>query len=224
ISAPPLSGTLLDERNGAIAGYVRVQSLGTVGYVRDLVTATRAADAGLPLMLAAAAALRAAGVREWHLDARPESYSITVYELLGMQPAHRSTALRFPWTNLPELPGEPAIASAVSLEDDDDIERSLGMLAGQLEMVRKRPRLVLRQLRGDDCAAVGFAALEPAGARIFRVARPTLAAPLLAALRPHARDPELSLVLDNQDALVALLVQHGARIALRLLHYSGALP
>ena len=224
IAAPPLRGTLLDERDGAIAGYVRVQTLGAVGYVRDLVTAARVTDGGLPLMLAAAAALRAAGVREWHLDARPESTSIRVYERLGMQPAHRSTALRFAWSNLPDLPGEHAIASAVSLEDDDDVERSLGLLGGQLAMVRKRPQLVLRQLRDESCAAVGFAALEPSGARIFRVARPALAAPLLAALRPHARDPELSLVLDDQDALVALLVDHGARIVLRLLHYSGALP
>jgi hypothetical protein len=224
IAAPPLRGTLLDERDGAIAGYVSVHKLGAVGYVRDLVTAPRIADAGLPLMLAAAAALRAAGVREWHLDARPESRSIGVYERLGMQPAHRSAALRFAWENLPDLPGEPAIASPVSIEDDDDIERALGLLGGQLAMVRKRPRLVLRQLRDDSCAAVGFAALEPAGARIFRVARPALAAPLLAALRPHARDPELSLVLDDQDVLAALLVDHGARIVMRLLHYSGALP
>ncbi len=224
IAAPPLAGTLLDDRDGAIAGYVSVQRLGTIGYVRDLVTAPRVADAGLPLMLAAAAALRTAGVREWHLDARPESSSITVYERLGMQPAHRSTALRFAWAGLPDLPGEPAIASAVSVEDDDDIERALGLLGGQLAMVRKRPRVVLRQLRDESCAAVGFAALEPAGARLFRVARPTLAAPLLAALRPHARDPQLSIVLDDQDALAALLVDHGARIAVRLLHYSGALP
>lgn len=222
IVAPPLRGTLLDERDGEIAGYVRVQKLGAVGYVRDLVTTPP--DAGLPLMLAAATALRTAGVREWHLDARPESRSIGVYERLGMQPAHRSTALRFPWSHLPELPGEPATASAVSLEDDDDVERALGLLGGQLAMVRKRPQLVLRQLRDDSCAAVGFAALDPAGARIFRVARPALAAPLLAALRPHTRGPELSLVLDDQDALTTLLVDHGAQVVLRLLHYSGALP
>ncbi len=224
IAAPPLRGTLLDEREGEIAGYVRVQTLGAVGYVRDLVTAQRSADAGLLLMLAAAHALREAGVREWHLDARPESRSIGIYERLGMHPAHRSTALRFAWARLPDLPGEAATASAVSLEDDDDVERALGMLGGQLAMVRKRPQLVLRQLRDDDCAAVGFAALDPAGARIFRVARPSLAAPLLAALRPHARAPELALVLDDQDALTALLVDHGAQVVLRLLHYSGALP
>ncbi|MBL0212298.1 MAG: hypothetical protein IPQ07_00165 [Myxococcales bacterium] len=224
IAAPPLRGTLIAERDGTVAGYVRIQPLGAIGYVRDLVTAPRADDTNLPLMLAAAAALRSAGVREWHLDAPPESAAIGVYEQLGMQPAHRSTALRFPWARLPELPGDHATPLSVSVEDDDDLERSLGMLGGQLAMVRRRPHLVLRQLRDETCAAVGFAALDPAGARLFRVARPRFAAPLLAALRPFAHHPDLALVLDDQDALVALLTAHGAKVMLRLLHYSGPLP
>lgn len=223
IDAPPLRGTLIDERDGAVAGYIRFQTLGAVGYVRDLVTARRTTDAGLSLMLAVAAALRAAGVREWHLDARPESHAISVYEQLGMRPAHRSTALRFPWARLPDLPGEPATALAVSADDDDDVERGLNLLSGQLAMVRQRPRTVLRQLRDDACAPVGIASLDPTGARVFAVARPTLAAPLLAALRPHSLSAEVSLVLDD-DALVAFLTTYGAQVILRLLHFSGPVP
>ena len=223
IAAPPLRGTLIDERDGTVAGYVRFQTLGQVGYVRDLVTAPRASDAGLALMLAAAAALRAAGVREWHLDARPESHTISVYEELGMRPAHRSTALRFSWARLPDLPGEPATALSVSAADDDDIERGLCLLSGQIAMARQRPRTVLRQLRDEHCAPVGVAALDPSGARIFAVARPTLAAPLLAALRPHSLTTEVALVLDD-DMLVAFLTAYGAQVVLRLLHFSGPLP
>jgi hypothetical protein len=223
VTAPPLRGTLIDDRDGDVAGYVRFSALGSVGYVRELVTAPRTTDASLPLMLAAANALRSAGVREWHLDVRPESPSIDIYEQLGMQPAHRSTALRFPWARLPELPGEPATALPVASDDEDDIERDLGLLGGQLAMARRRPRLVLRQLRDEACAPVGIAALDPDGARIFRVARPTLAAPLLAALRPHAIHSDLSVVLEDDD-LVNLLASHGARVILRLLHYSGLVP
>ena len=223
VAAPPLRGTLIDERDGDVAGFVRFQSLGAVGYVRQLVTAPRTTDASLPLMLAAANALRAAGVREWHLDVRPESPAITIYEQLGMRPAHRSTALRFPWARLPDLPGEPATALAVASDEDEDVERALDLLGGQLAMARRRPRLVLRQLRDEACAAVGIAALDPEGARIFRVVRPTLAAPLLAALRPHAIHTDLSLVLEDDD-LVNLLASHGARVILRLLHYSGLVP
>lgn len=224
IAAPPLRGTLIAERDGAVAGYVRVQPLGAIGYVRDLVTAPRADDASLPLMLAAATALRSAGVREWHLDVRPESDAIGVYEMLGMHPAHRSTGLRFPWANLPDLPGEAVDALAVSAEDDDDIERELDMLGGQIAMARRRPHLVMRQLRDEACAPVGFAMLDTAGARIFRVGRPTLASPLLASLRPYARHPDLALVADDQDALAAHLINHGAKVVLQLLHYSGPLP
>lgn len=223
IAAPPLRGTLIDERDGTVAGYIRFQTLGAVGYVRDLVTAPRSADAGLSLMLAAAAALRAAGVREWHLDARPESHAISIYEQLGMRPAHRSTALRFPWARLPDLPGEAVTALSVSAADDEDLERELGLLSGQLAMVRQRPRTILRQLRDDACAPVGVAALDPSGARIFAVARPSLAAPLLAALRPHSLSPDVAVVLDDDD-LVAFLAAHGAQVILRLLHYSGPLP
>ncbi len=220
ITAPPLHGTLIAESGGTVTGYVRIQPLGHVGYIRDLVTV----DAHLPLMLAAAAALRQAGVREWHLDVRPQSAAIGIYEQLGMQPAHRSTALRFPWARLADLPGESALALPVSVEDADDIERGLDMLGGQVAMVRRWPNLVLRQLRDDSCAAVGFAALDPAGARMFRVARPSLAAPLLAALRPFARHPDLAIVLDDQDALAALLEMYGAHVVLELLHFSGPLP
>ena len=224
IAAPPLPGTLIAERDGTVDGYVRFQTLGAVGYVRDLVTAPSATGTSLPLMLAAAAALRAAGVREWHVDTRPDAATIDICEQLGMQPAHRSTALRFPWTHLPELPGEAATAHPVSVDDDDDVERAVGLLGGQIAMARRRPRVVLRQLRDADCAAVGFAALDPAGARSFRVARPALARPLLLALRPHSADRELALVVDDHDAVGELLLAHGAQIKLQLLHYSGPLP
>jgi len=226
LATPALpAGTLIAEHDGAITGYVQFHTLGRVGYVRHLaVRPPRTEDTGLPLMCAAAAALRAAGVREWQLTVEPDAITIRVYEQLGMQPEHRSTALRFPWTSLPALPTEPVAALAVSAEEDDDLERALGLLGGQIAMARRRTALVLRQLRDDTCAAVGFAALDPAGARIFKVARPTLAGPLLASLRPHAGHADLALVVDDHGAVTDLLVAHGAEIKLQLLHYRGALP
>jgi hypothetical protein len=223
LAAPPLRGTLIDERDGAVAGYVRVQRLGAIGYVRDLVTSPRSADGGLGLMLAAASSLRACGVNEWHLDVRPESSTTSVYEQLGMHPEFRSTAMRFPWACLPDLPGEPATALPIASEEDDDIERALGLLSGQLAMMRQRPQIVMRQLRDDACAPVGVGVLDVEGARVFRVIRPTLAAPLLAALRPHALHADLALVLED-DPLTTLLSAHGGRIVMRLLHYSGLVP
>jgi N-acetylglutamate synthase-like GNAT family acetyltransferase len=224
-----LPGTLIDERDGHVDGYVQFHTLGKVGYVRQLVVAPplRGKRRGAELMLHAAAALRAAGVREWHVHVKTENVpAIRIYEQLGLRAEHRSTALRFPWSRHPELPCAPAAALPVHPNEDDDIERSLGMIGGQIAMARRRPIDVLRQLRAEDCAAVGFASLDPgvAGARIFRVATPAFAGTLLAALRPHVIQDDVALVIDDDDPLTDLLVTHGAMVKLRLLHYSGTLP
>ncbi|HVK89095.1 MAG TPA: GNAT family N-acetyltransferase [Kofleriaceae bacterium] len=224
-------GTLIAERDGHIDGYVHFHTLGQVGYVRNLVVRDDARDTGFgtDLMLAAASALRRAGVGEWHLNVRDgNSPALHLYEKLGLRPEHRSTALRFPWSRASELPAVAAVALPVDPREDEDIERELHMLAGQIAMARLAPRVVLCQLRDATCAPVGFAAFDPMfpGARTFRVAIPAFAAPLLAALRPHARseDRDLALVIDDHDALVELLVAHGATVKLRLVHYAGPLP
>ena len=216
---------LVAERDGAVRGYVQFHTLGEVGYVRHLAISPPArAWVGLELMLGAAAALRRAGVREWHLDARPDAHATQVCEELGMSVEHRSTALRFPWARLPELPAEPARAIPVAAAEDDDVERALGLLGGQIAMARARAPVALHQLRDASCAAVGFAALDAAGVRLFRVARPALAAALLASLRTHASGSHVALVIDDHPALAALLLAHGAELRLELVHYAGPLP
>ena len=209
-----LSNTLVAERDGRVDGYVQFHALGAIGYVRDLVVAepARASD----LMLAAAAALRDAGVREWHLNARlGDEPAPELYERLGMRAEHHSIALRLPWARLDELPRRPATALPVSAEEeeDDDLERALGMITGQIAMARRRATQVLVQLRGEDCEPLGFAAFDPRfpGARIFRVAHPAYAGPLLDALRRHAHHDEIALVVDDDEALAELLVACGAR-------------
>lgn len=223
-----LPGALVADHDGRIDGYVQFQTIGRIGYVRDLVVATPERGHGLrtALMHAAASGLRAAGVIEWHLNVNTENVAaISVYERLGMAIEHRSTALRFAWHRLIDLPGEAATTLPVAEEDDDDVERSLGLLVGQIAMARRHSSHVLTQLRDEDLEACGFAAFDPAvpGARIFRVARPSLAAALLGALRPHARHDDVALVIDDDDATTDLLIAGGARVTLRLLHYRGSL-
>lgn len=64
------------------------------------------------------------------------------------------------------------------------------------------------------------------GAFPFRVAAPTLARPLLEALRPHARPgvDAVGLVVEDDDALAALLVAAGATVRARMVQYEGPLP
>lgn len=221
--------TFVEEGDGRVDGYVQVHTLGTIGYVRQLVVSenARGRGKGAGLMLHAAASLRAAGVAEWHLNVKTgNAPAIRLYEQLGLRAEHRSTALRMPWSALFGLPWETATALPVAAEEDDDLERSLGLLGGQIAMARRRTSHVLRQLRTPDCAPVGFASFDPdfPGARIFRVARPGFAGTLLRALRPHARHDDLALVIDDDDAVTELLVTHGAIVKLRLLHYAGPLP
>jgi ribosomal protein S18 acetylase RimI-like enzyme len=224
-------GTLVAEHDARIDGYVHFHTLGHIGYVRNLVVADTARGVGLgtELMLAAADVLRASRIGEWHLNVRDGNEpAIHLYEKLGLRPEHQSTALRFAWARVGELPAEAAEALPVDPREDDDLERELGMLGGQIAMARLHAGNVLCQLRDEHCAPVGFAAFDATfpGARLFRVARPALAAPLLVALEPHALrgDRDLALVVEDAPELVDVLVAHGARVKLHLTHYSGPLP
>jgi len=222
-----LTGTLVAAHDDRVDGYVHVHTLGTVGYIRQLVVREPVRGHGAELMLHAAAALKRAGIREWHLNVKQDNATaIALYERLGLRAEHRSTALVFPWARLGELPCEEAVALPVAAEEDNEIERELGMLGGQIAMARRRDGTVLCQLRSADFAPVGFAALDPgfAGARTFRVARPELVKTLLQALRHHARNEDLSIVIDDHPAVVDLLVMHGAIVKLQLVHYAGQLP
>ena len=228
-SADLVPTTLVSEQDGLVDGYVSFQAIGRIGYVRNLVVAPHARGRGLgaALMQTAASSLRARGVTAWHLNVKTENAAAKrLYEGLGMTVEQRSTALRLAWNRARDLPGEPATVMPVTAAEDHDVERSLGLVTGQIAMARRRAAHVLTQLRDDELEAVGFAAFDPAfpGARIFRVSRPSLAATLLAALRPHARHEEVVLVIDDDAPTTQLLIANGANVRLELLHYSGRLP
>jgi hypothetical protein len=90
---------------------------------------------------------------------------------------------------------------------------------------RVRSRLVDPSAPAD--AGVGFAAYDPhfPGAFPFRVARATLAAPLLAAIRPYERPGAQYMQLVSEDeGLTAVLRAAGAIVRLTALHMAGALP
>lgn len=222
------------EREGAVLGYVTYDKLAANGYVRNLVVAPEARGGGVgeALMMAAAEELRALGVAaEWHLNVKADNApAIRLYERLGMRMLHRSVAVRFAWADVARLPTEPGVVIAypVLAADVAKIEAALGILGGRLEMTRSRGRGITLQLLDKHLAPVGVACFDPAfpGAFPFCVARPTLAAPLLGALAPHARqgDPALQLVIEHDDALADALLAAGGEERMRLLHLAGPLP
>lgn len=217
--------TLVSERAGRIEGYVTFIALSQAGHVRNLVVAPAARNSGVgrALMNAAADALRSRGIREWYLNVKVDNtHAIQLYEDLGMQVEHRSTVLRVPIARLCELPSHAATVLPVDPTEDDDIERALGLLAGRIAMMRK-PGRVLLQLRDTTCAPVGFAAFDPASPGAFRVAHPTLAGTLLAAIAPHSTEPVVRIVIEDDDRTTDLLLEIGAEVTLQLLHYRGTL-
>lgn len=219
-------GVLVADRGGDVAGYIDFYALSTAGHVRNVVVAPAARNAGIgaELMRAAADRLRADGISEWHLNVRRDNAAaIRLYEKLGMEIEHRSTVFRIPWAIADALPRQAAVASEVSPEDDEDVERALGLLSGRVAM-RRRGNSILIQLRDEQCAAVGFAALDPErGVSPFRVARPAYIATLLDAIRRHVTTPHVEIVLEDCPECTTLLAGAGAEVQLELLHYRGSL-
>lgn len=110
------------------------------------------------------------------------------------------------------------------------MEDAFGLPRGTLSGSRQYPgRVVLRLV---DVAApgeprVGVASFDPhfPGSFPFRVADPTYARALFEGIRPHAlpRFFHVGLVVEDDDALARMLVEHGARVRLEIVHYEGAL-
>ena len=150
-----------------------------------------------------------------------DAAAIALCEKLGLR-GERATLLRMRWADVGALRAELASIAEATVECDDDIERAFALPAGRVAMARRSDRTLV-QLRDRDLAVVGFAAFDAKTATPFRVARPALAATLLAALRRHARGDHVQIVVDADDALLQTLRDAGAEIRLQLVHYSGEL-
>src|SRR5262245_18305278 len=135
---------LIYERDGNAIGYVSFYKLADDGYIANLVVAPEAhgARVGEALMLAAAAELRSRGVADqWQLNVKDDNApAIRLYERMGFRPRYRIVALRMPWASVDQLPTDasPVAVAPVAADDDEAIERALGVLAGRLQIIRAR--------------------------------------------------------------------------------------
>ncbi|PCC69913.1 Acetyltransferase (GNAT) family protein [Nannocystis exedens] len=227
--------TWLFEQDGAAVGYLFFERLEGVGYIRHVVVAPehRGRGLGLAMLRAAAAELRAAGCATWCLNVKPGNLpAVGLYQRLGMREAYRSTALRFAWSQVDALPAPDRSLQTCAIEPADDaaIEAAFALPRGQLAGNRAAGRVLLRLLDPAEPTAVhlGFASFNPdfPGAFPFRVASPEFAAPLLAGLRPHARDdkPDMGIVAEADPGLTARLVAIGARVHMEFCHFQGHVP
>jgi GNAT superfamily N-acetyltransferase len=231
-----LPGTLFLDGGGVPVAYALVRVLGEAGHVVNVVVdpAWRGKRVGGALMEAVAARLRSAGCVRWWLNvATNNEPAIRLYERSGLRRTYRSVAVSFPWDRVAALPREatPLTARIVDPAEDAALEAAFRPLAGRLAFTRTRPRYVIMRLvdpaRPED-PRLGVAAFDPGfpGAYPFVVARPTLAAPLLEALRPHARpeDTFIRVTAEDDAALAGALVAAGASMTLEIDRMEGDLP
>ena len=118
------------------------------------------------------------------------------------------------------------LARPVTPHDDVALERLFALPAGQVQGLRESKRVLLTLV--DEAGRVAaLAAYNPSypGAFPFRVRDPLMARALLEARRPLALPGAewTGLVVENDDALVALLRTHGASVRMNIDHYVGTL-
>lgn len=222
--------TLVAERGGEAVAVCTWVKLEGSGHVRTLIVDphARRTGAGRALLAVVAEKLRASGCSTWALNVKPENVAaVSLYRSLGFRRAYGSVALRLEWAAVEQLPVSPAVqARPVTPHDDQALERLFALPAGQLKGLRESKRVLLTLV--DEAGRVaGLSAYNPSypGAFPFRVREPLLARALLEAMRPHALPGAewTGLVVEDDDALVALLRAHGASVRMNIDHYVGPL-
>lgn len=224
--------TLLFERGGEVAGYVYVQTLDGVGYVRHVVVGPRYRKLGIgrALMREVAARLRRIGVEQWCLNVKPGNVAaVRLYEKMGMSLQHASVAMRMQWDIIDRLP-EPGASLWVGPllpGDDAAAQRELALPEGLLAQQRPRTGAHLLLAR-DSEMPVGAAVFRPEfpGAYPFRARTAAVARALLEHMRPNADRSKafMQLVLEDSADLARALERAGAVRHLEFVHFRGPVP
>jgi len=226
--------TLLLELSGEVVAYGYTVILGDKAYVRHVVVAKEARGRGLgrALMRAIAREARASGSTRWCLNVKIDNTpAVRLYEAVGMKVAYASTPMSIRWDAAAGLPSEEGIEAAIVAPDEDAaIERAFGLPSGRIAEARARAGWVVLRLfdPADRATSLGIACFNPAfpGAFPFRVARPTLARPLLEAMKPHALPAfeHVGIVMEDDPETKRALVDAGATIRFELVNMEGPIP
>ena len=220
--------TILAEDHGLLAGWARFRVFGDTAYVQNLAIAPahRRRGIGRALMHEVARRARAAGCTTWCLNVSPANAPARqLYEQVGLSARYPSVALRFDWSLVGALPAEPAAVRPLQPREDALLEARFAMLPTELAGARRELGRVLGLMSGLE--ALGVACFDPdlPAAFPFRVARPTLARPLLEACCRFARSDldYMQVVVEDDIPLAELLVGAGANVSIEITHYAGRL-
>ncbi len=218
-------GTLVAEDAGAL-GYAYGHLHDGVLHVRHLVTAPDARRRGVGRALLRAVRARATGAHTWCLNVkRGNTAALALYESEGLAIAWASSAFRFGGDALAgiALPATLRLRALERPEEDDAVERAVGLRAGQLALGRARKR---EPLALEDGVALGGAAVLDArfpGAFPFRLARTELAGPFVRLLADRAARDHLFVTAEDQPDVAAALAAAGGALRFELFHMRGEL-
>lgn len=229
-----LPGTIIAElaRAGAgprSVGYAfRVQTDRDV-YVRNLVSdpAFRRRGIGRALMSWIAREARRSGATTWRLNVKPDNLpALGLYTSLGMTRAHASAAVRVELEVCARLRAKRTVARIVAPAQWSVLEAHHGLVSGTIVSRVERGDLILatRDRRGLRSLAVFDRSFS--GAFLFRPADAEDAESLLRAMLVSCEPGAgiVQVVVENDEPIVSHLVERGAYVQMRFLHYAGALP
>jgi ribosomal-protein-alanine N-acetyltransferase len=215
----------------AVVGYAWARPRGERLHIVHVITdpAHRRRGVGRALMDALAGRGRAAGIRRWMLNVKPENVAAReLYVGCGMQVVLEGVSVRLAWADVARLPPSPGVETrSLAPADDARFEDALGLTRGDFTVSRALPGRVFVGAEADG-RAVGCVAFDPSfpGASVFRVSAPGHARALLEAIHPHAlpQHDRLLVFSEGDPALAAALLGAGAEVVLRVLRMEGDIP
>jgi hypothetical protein len=154
-----------------------------------------------------------------------------LYEGLGLACAYSSRTIRFPWHVIESLDSIAKGIDVTTVETDasrdEQAEDCIGLPPGLLTAARALPgRVILCAFQAD--IPIAAAAFDPAfpGAFPFRLRRDAplgTAVMLLREMKRHRKEdlPFVQVVVEDNDALAMLLMNHGGELTMDTLHYEG---
>jgi GNAT superfamily N-acetyltransferase len=237
-----LPRVLLLEDDGDPIAYAFWRPYGKTAHVVHLVVAPNARRRGAGGVLLDAVRERAmgAGCTRWYLNVKRENTpAIRLYERNGFAHEEDVWALCIAWRDVDGLAGESGTTAYIpQVPEYAALAERFGFEAGRLLTVSSRAGCIILALSLEAAltdshalaarAPVAVAAFDPAhpGAYPFAVDRPSLARPLLEAMRAHALVDRFDFVrvsVMKDRALVDALRAAGAEVVFELMRMGATL-
>lgn len=195
-------------------------------YVRNVVTdpAFRRRGVGRGLLAWIAQTARDGGATTWRLNVKPDNRpAIALYESFGMSWAYASAALRLDLEVCTKLRDSRATERVQSSQAWADLESRHDLARGTIAGRAARGDIVL-----VTQASQSLAVFDPGvpGAFIFKPNDFADAEALLRAMLRHCSTAPsaIQVVVEDDEAMITRLLDRGAYIQMRFVHYAGVLP